>query len=102
LDTDNKFIARDILEDSLRDVFELNSDLDLAVVKGCQHSVIVISSNIKQYKQTFPGLEDKRDAFPSWVVDPQCGCGEGWADRILRNGVVIEVPRLAVRGDVLT
>jgi hypothetical protein len=52
-------------------------------------------------KQTFPSLEDKWNAFPSGVVDPQCRRCEGRAERVGRNSVVIEIPRLAVRGDIL-
>lgn len=34
-------------------------------------------------------------------MDPQRGRCEGRAERIGRNGIVIEIPRLAVRGDIL-
>lgn len=51
--------------------------------------------------QTFSGLEDKRNALPSGVVDPECGGGESRASRVTRDGLVVEVPRLAVRSYVL-
>ena len=50
---------------------------------------------------TFAGLEDERHALPPGVVDPKRRRGERRADRVVRDGIVVEVPRLAVRRDVL-
>lgn len=64
-------------------------------------SLCLILPHITWDKQTFPGFEDKWDAFPSWVVDPQRGRCECRTGRVGRNGFVIEIPGLAVRGDIL-
>lgn len=34
LNTDDEFVARDVLEDALRDILELNPDLHLGLVEG--------------------------------------------------------------------
>ena len=47
------------------------------------------------------GLEDEGHALPSRVVDPERAGGEGGADRVVRDGVVIEVAGLAVCGNIL-
>lgn len=51
---------------------------------------------------TFAGLEDERHALPTRVVNPKRGGGESWAVGIARDGFIIQVPRLAVRGYVLS
>ena len=50
---------------------------------------------------TFASLEDKRDTFPSWVVDPDGSGSKGGTDRVRRDGTVLEISRLAVRSNVL-
>ena len=50
---------------------------------------------------TFAGLENEWDAFPPGVVNPERGGGKSGADRVRRDGVVVEVTWLAIGRDIL-
>lgn len=84
LDTDDEFVASDILENTLGHVFELDADFDLCLVQG------------------FTGFENEGHTLPTGVVNPECGSRKGGAHRVGGNGVVVEIARLAVGGDILT
>lgn len=53
-------------------------------------------------RQTFSCFENEGDTFPPRIVDPKCGSSKRRADRVARNGIIVEVARLAVSGNVLT
>jgi hypothetical protein len=50
---------------------------------------------------TLPCFKDERHPFPPRIVDPQCCSSIGWADGVGRDGIVIEIARLAIGGNVL-
>jgi hypothetical protein len=52
-------------------------------------------------QQTFSSLQDERNPFPSWVMNPQCCGSKRWAYRVRRNGIIVEVTRFSIRGDIL-
>lgn len=103
LDADDELVARDILEDALRDVLVLYPDLYLRLVercRGCYPSALALNAIIN-LERTFAGFEDKRHTLPPRVVDPECCRGERRADRIMRDRLIVEIARLPVRGDIL-
>lgn len=51
LDSDNKFISGDVLEDSRSDILELNTDFGLLLVEGCSGHQ---SSSFKSTNSTHP------------------------------------------------
>ena len=51
---------------------------------------------------TLSGLQNKRNALPAWVVDPQCRSGKRRANRITGNGLIVQVSWLPVRSHVLS
>lgn len=59
-------------------------------------------SDTSQATLTLPGLHDERNSLPPRVVDPQGQRGKRRADRTLGDGVVLEVPGLAISTDVLS
>ena len=44
---------------------------------------------------TFTSLQDEWNAVPSLVLDIDGQSTESWTSAILRNGVIIQIPRLA-------
>jgi hypothetical protein len=52
--------------------------------------------------QTLASLENERDTFPPWVVDPDSGRSEGRASRIGWNCIILQIAWLPVRCNVLT
>jgi len=51
---------------------------------------------------TLSGLQNKGNAFPTWVVDPQSRGGKRRADRITRDGLIVQVSGFPVRCNVLS
>ena len=64
----------------------------------CQHAC---EMHVKWVTHTFASLENERDTFPPGVVNPERGGSVRGADGVWRDSIVIEVPGLAVRRDVL-
>ena len=51
---------------------------------------------------TLSGLQNEGNTLPAGVVDPQ-GCGsESRADRVTRDGLIVQIPGLSVRCNVLS
>jgi hypothetical protein len=50
---------------------------------------------------TLPSLKDERDPFPPGIVDKQSRSSIGGADGVGRDGAVVKITRLAIRGYVL-
>lgn len=106
LDADDELVAGDVLEDALRDVLELDPDLDLRLVErwiadAGGDKLSGAEDAVARDLLTFAGLEDERHALPPGVVDPKRRRGERRADRVVRDSIVVEVPGLAVRSDIL-
>lgn len=53
-------------------------------------------------RQTFAGLENEGNTFPSRVVNPERGSSKRGANRVARNSVIVKVAGLPVGGNVLT
>ena len=51
---------------------------------------------------TLSGLQNEGNTLPAWVVDPQGRGGEGRADRITRDGIIVQVSGFTVRRNVLS
>ena len=51
--------------------------------------------------RTFTSLENEGDTFPSRVMNPQGGCSERRANRVVRYGIVIQIAGLAIRSNIL-
>ena len=83
LNTDDKLVTRNVVEETLWCVLELNANGHLGLVEG------------------LTCLEDKGDTVPSLVVDIQCECGESGAVAVLGHSVVVLVAWLAVGSSVL-
>ena len=47
LDADHELVARNVLEDALGDILELDADLSLLLVEGCQLSVAELSKSYR-------------------------------------------------------
>ena len=118
LDADHELVARDVLEDALRDVLELDAHFDLGLVQGCvrtrargqaSQSVCVRVGGSRGSRPgedrlripTFAGLEDEGHALPPRVVDPERGGRVRWADGVGWDGVVIEIAGLSISRDIL-
>jgi hypothetical protein len=56
----------------------------------------------KKRKRTLSSLEDEGNTLPPGRVDVDGSGGEGRADRVLGDGLVVEVTGLVARRDVLT
>jgi len=101
LDANDEFVAGDILEDTLCDVFELNPDLHLGLVQGYIGVFSRGSSYERRTGHTFTSFEDEGYTFPARIVDPKCGSSKGWANRVRRDSVIVEVARLSIRRNIL-
>lgn len=107
LDADDQLVARNILENARGDITELNADLGLLLVQGCDgRSVSLRSSQTwNRKKHTFTGLQDKGHAVPPLILNVRDHGAEGRAPRVLGNCVVLlvrglaAVQRLAVLAD---
>jgi len=77
LDTDDKLVAGNILEDTGGDVLELDADLGLLLVQG------------------LTGLEDEGHAVPTLVLNVCNQRAESRAAGLLGHGVVLQVTGLA-------
>jgi len=94
LDTDDQLVTRDILEDTRGDVLELDTDLGLLLVQGCQGVLVRCTYGAKAVQLTLAGLENERNAVPPLILNISDEGAEGWAARVLGNGVVLQVSRL--------
>jgi hypothetical protein len=102
LDADDELVARDVFEDTLSDVLELDTNFHLGFVQGCPKTFELRMTSVLGDRTTFSGLEDEGHAFPTGIVDPERRRGESGARGVPRHGIVIEVTRLPVRGHVLS
>jgi hypothetical protein len=76
LDADDELVAGDVLEDALRDVLELDTDLDFGFVQSLWNMSMKAAKTVQERNVTFACLEDEGDTLPSWVVDPEGGSSE--------------------------
>jgi hypothetical protein len=97
----DKFIAGDILEDTLRDVFELDTNFHLRFIQSCGMSLANTCMEIFK-KLAFSGLENERHTFPTRVMDPKCESSVCRTDGVARNCIIIEVAWLPIRCDILS
>jgi len=51
---------------------------------------------------TLSSLHNEGNTLPARIVDPQGRGSESRADRIARDGLIVQIPGLAVRCDVLS
>lgn len=93
LDSDNKLVSGDVLEDSRSDILELDTDFGLLLVEGCTNQ----SSSITMQRRTLTlsGLQDKRHTVPSLVLNKCDHSTESSASRVFRDSVVFLVCGLA-------
>ena len=99
LDANNELIAGDVLEDTAGDVLELDSYFGLLLVqsylKGVYQWGFVNSTLQGVLINTFTSLQDEWNTVPSLVLDIDSQSTESWTSAILRNSVIIQIPRLA-------
>lgn len=104
--TDDELVASDILENALGDILELNADFHLRLVKSCTDVGFDKQPGLnfiwREQSRAFASFQDERDALPARIVNPEGGGSESWADRIARDGVIVEVAWLSIGRDVLT
>lgn len=93
LDSDNKLVSGDVLEDSRSDILELNTDFGLLLVEGYTNQ----SNSLTMQRRilTLSGLQDKRHTIPSLVLNVCNHSTECSATRVLGDSVVFLVCGLA-------
>lgn len=78
LDSDDKLVSRNVLEDSRSDILELNTDFGLLLVEGfCLYQSSLIKNN--RGLLTLSCLQDERHTVPSLVLNESNHRTEGGA-----------------------
>ena len=111
LDAQDELVARDVLEDALRDVLELDAHFHFGLVQGLVKKKKAKQSTCQVGRDenegswfcffTFSGFEDEGHAFPTGILDPQRRRSESGACGIWWDAIVIEVAWFSVGTHIL-